>query len=553
MDTLANYNPETLNLPEPLPLLPGLTRAAPYPIEQLPQTIRAAAMAIAYHVQAPLGLAAQCVIGAAVYLAQSRTNAPHIHNQNGMPASMFLLTLADSGDRKSECRRLAFRTLDEAEKQLRQNHRIACEKISRFADGLKGMEREIYLAEHPFPTDPRTQFSDATYEPIAGAFIRGMTAASWDTDEGGQVLAGSSLKADTRAATLGGLVRAFDTGNIDRTRASGNMEGSGSAFNRRLSINLLAQPVTVATALNDPLLQGQGFLARFLFASPDSIAGTRLLSDARMQEKAYLDSRLQQFWERCEAIQATPQQVDLEIGEVKPPVMEMTEKAQAEWMAFYNETEREQGALGEFAGIKPFAGRSGELVRRLATVLAYFEGKEEIDINIMASACAITRHSLSEWVRHIESTKPSAILVQAAALMDWLKNKGWTEFSKKQLLQNGPGHVRKAATRDSLLALLLEKHHLLSSDGKLFKINSAQHANANANANSANEQQGQSIDLAGLALASGALENDNATAPSNLSPPVEAEKARQARYREALINMLSIRRPIEPPGNVPWD
>lgn len=254
MELLANYNSEALNLPEPLPLLPGLTKAAPYPVEQLPQTMRAAAKAIAYHVQAPLELAAQCVLGAAVYLAQSRINAPHIHNPNGMPASMFLLTLADSGDRKSECRRLAFMTIDEAEKNARQNHRSDYEQITSFAEALKGRERDKYLTEHPLQPDPRTQFGDATFEPIAGAFIRGLTAASWDTDEGGQMLDGSSLKADTRAATLGGLVKVFDTGTIERTRANGNMEGSGFAYNCRLSIHLLAQPITVAAALNDPLL-----------------------------------------------------------------------------------------------------------------------------------------------------------------------------------------------------------------------------------------------------------------------------------------------------------
>ncbi len=473
--------------PEPLPLLPELTKAAPYPIDQLPQTMRSAAQSIAYHVQAPLELAAQCVIGAAVYLAQSRINAPHMHRQDGMPASMFLLTLADSGDRKSECRRLAFKTIDEAEREARQEHRRESEQITSFADGLKGKERDKYLLEHPIQPDPRTQFSDATFEPIAGAFIRGMTAASWDTDEGGQMLGGASLKADTRAATLGGLVKAFDDGTIERTRAGGNMEGSGFAYNRRLSIHLLAQSVTVAAALNDPLLQGQGFLPRFLFASPESLAGSRLLSAAKMDEKAFSDSRLQKFWNRCEAIQATSQQVDHETGEVKPPVLAMSADAQTAWMNFYNETEREQATLGEYAEIKPFAGRSGELVRRLAAVLAYFEGKAEIDTGIMANACAIVRHSLSEWVRYMGSARPDAKLVQAAVLMDWLRAKGWIEFHRDRLGKEGPTR-KNAKARDELLAILHRHHHLISSDGKLFRINPRCCAES---AESAETQQGR--------------------------------------------------------------
>lgn len=504
--------------PAPLPLLPELTKAAPYPIDQLPQAMSAAAKAIAYHVQAPIELAAQCVIGAAVYLAQSRINAPHIHKPNGMPASMFMLTLADSGDRKSGCRELAFKTVDETEKEARQSHRSECEQITSFADGMKGKARDNYLAEHSLQPDPRTQFSDATFEPIAGAFIRGMVAASWDTDEGGQVLGGSSLKADTRAATLGGLVKAFDNGNIERTRAGGNAEGSGFAYNRRLSIHLLAQQVTVAAALNDPLLKGQGFLARFLFASPDSIAGTRLLSAERMQEKAYSDSRLQRFWERCKAIQATPQQIDPETGEIKAPVMPMSGAAETAWMNVYNEAEREQATLGEYADIKPFAGRSGELARRLAAVLAYFEGKTEIDAGIMESACAIVRHSLSEWVRHMGSSLPNQKLLQAAALMDWLRTKGWAEFHRDKLGAQGPTRGR-AKLRDELLAVLLNHHQLLSGDGKQFRINPLCSAES---AERAEPQQCQ-----GLASAESMQTSAEKTAGGKKSAPFCTESAHE--------------------------
>jgi hypothetical protein len=453
-----------------------------------------------------------------------------------MPASLFLLTLADSGDRKSECRRLAFKTVDDAEREARQNHRIESEQINSFAEGLKGKEREKYLSEHPLQLDPRTQFSDATFEPIAGAFIRGMSAASWDTDEGGQVLGGSSLKADTRAATLGGLVKVFDNGSIERTRASGNLEGSGFAFNRRLNIHLLAQQVTVAEALNDPLLRGQGFLPRFLFASPESIAGTRFLSAEKMQEKAYSDSRLQKYWERCKAIQATSQPIDHETGEVKPPVIQMSAQAETDWRSFYNETEREQVMLGEYAEIKPFASRSGELVRRLAASLAYFEGKAEIDTDIMASACAIVRHSLSEWVRYMGSAKPEPKLLQAEALMSWLRAKGWLKFNPRDLSREGPPSIRKAAARDPVLSLLVEKRHLLVTDGKQYKINPASPATTATTATNQNYQGVEPCDTV-------ATTRDKTRSSPDLSQPVasmsQPAESVQSSTRAALLDVVA--------------
>src|SRR5690554_2645364 len=188
--------------PAPLPLIPETAAGTPYPLHSLPTLLRDTAETIAQHVQAPAALAGQCVIGAAVYLAQTRANAPHLHRPEGMPCSLFLLTLGQSGDRKSECRRLAFRVIDDAEREARSSHRQQCDDIDRAGAHLKGKARDEYLAEHPLPADPRTQYSDATFEPIAGDFIRGMAAACWDTDEGGQLFGGASMKADTRAATL---------------------------------------------------------------------------------------------------------------------------------------------------------------------------------------------------------------------------------------------------------------------------------------------------------------------------------------------------------------
>ena len=471
------YVPETLEpCPEPRPLLPDLEAAEPYPIEALPPLMRDATRAIAEHVQAPLALAAQCVIGAAVYLAQTRVNAPHIHNADGMPSSIFLLTLADSGDRKSECRRLAFKKIDEAEARARTNHREACAEVTTMAGGLKGKQLERFMAEHPLPADPRTQYSDATFEPIAGAFIRGMPAATWDTDEGGQVLGGASLKADTRAATLGGLVKAFDTGSFERTRSQGNMEGSGFAYNRRLSLHLLAQAVTVADALADPLLRGQGFLPRFLFASPTSIAGTRFLTAEQLGRKAYADPRLQRYWARCEAIAATTQAIDHETGEVKPPVLPLTPEAEQDWLEFYNEAEGEHSPLGKFTNLRPFAGRAGEIARRLAAVFACLEGQTEIDDECMTRAAAIVRYSLSEWRRYTDSAVPDPMLQQAAALMAWLRDPkrtdDWQKFHRDKLGKSGPPATRKSAKeRDRLLAVLVAHHHLLTTDGKQFTVN----------------------------------------------------------------------------------
>lgn len=459
----------------PEPLLPELAPPVPFPVEALPPILRAAAEAIAEHVKAPPVLAAHAVLGAAAHLAQARVNAPHLHKPEGMPCSLFLLTLADSGDRKSECQRLAFKIIDEAEREARKQWQDECRRIKaeQRGDGKKKPKGE----PPAMPPDPRTVYaSDASFSKIVANFIHGQSYASWSTDEGGQFFGGHSLaNKETRTATLGGLVRLFDTGYTERDRASNNLDGSGFAYGRRLSIILLAQEITVRAALSDPLLQGQGFLPRFLFASAPSLAGTRFLSAEDLERKSYGDARLQRFWERCRDVYLEcPVNADQE-GALAPPVLALDDAARAEWLNFYNRTEGAQAPLQELDTLKPFASRAGELARRLAAVLAFFEGKPAIDGETMRSACEIVWHSLSEWARYIDASRvdPNARIAQN--LMRWLtdpKRAGkWRTFTRDQLGKGGPPVIRTSSkTRDRALALLVKSGHLFTVDEKCFSI-----------------------------------------------------------------------------------
>jgi hypothetical protein len=460
----------------PKPLLPDVVPPTPYPLDALPDILRGAVEAIVEHAMVPAAIAGQCIVGAITHLAQTRVNAWHpLGKPEGAPCMLFMLSLFDSGEGKSIARELAFKTIDEAEKEARARHRQACAKIEAMAAGLKGKAREEFLAANPLPPDPKTQYSDATYEPLVGDFIRGKSAASWDTDEGGQMLCGHSLKADTVAATLGGLTTVYSSGKFERTRSRSNLEGSGVADNRRLSIRLMVQPVVVKEALSNPLLVGQGFLARFLLAAPDSLAGNCLITVDSLKRNAYADPRLKTYWSWLKKIAASPEYIDPETGEVAPPVLAPDEEAKQVWVDFRNEIERERGPLGMFADLKQFAARCAEQALRLAAVLGCFEGVKHIDADCMRRACMLARYSLSEWSRYIDAGAVDPELKRAAELMSWLRDPKhaakWQVFHVNDLGKSGPPAVRKAKVRDKVLAVLLKYHHLLSSDGKQFRIN----------------------------------------------------------------------------------
>lgn len=421
-DSITNAKwSELLPLREPQPPAPE------YPVDAFPEIARDAIEAIAYHVQAPKGLAGQCVLGTLAYIAQIHVNAPSMHNPQGMPCSLFILTEGASGDRKSACHNLADKVIKERE-QIRVSE--YSQAITDFYQGLstcKGKKQiEDFVAENPLPRNPKSIFADATIEPIAGAFIAGdIRNGAWASDEGGQFFSGSTMKSETANSALGALTRVFDQGIFERTRAKSNLEKGGIAVDIRLMVNLLGQREVLSRALTDPILRGQGFLPRFIFAAPQSLAGSRINTPEKLQEKSYSDKRLQQFWTHGGKLLPDPSdpisKLDFQEIESNPRrVLELNEQAQSIWLDFYNQTERPQATGGEYEFIKPFAGRAGELARRIATGFAFFEGKPEIDHIAMQGACELVQYSLNEWLRYADTEAVDSNTITAEKVEKWL-------------------------------------------------------------------------------------------------------------------------------------
>ncbi|MDH1365575.1 YfjI family protein, partial [Acinetobacter johnsonii] len=94
-----------------------------YPIHALPPLARDAVIAIAEHVQAPIAMTAQCVIGAMSHIAQAHVNAPHPFNPQGEPCSLYLLTEGQSGSRKSTSRNMADKAIIQHERKQYELYR----------------------------------------------------------------------------------------------------------------------------------------------------------------------------------------------------------------------------------------------------------------------------------------------------------------------------------------------------------------------------------------------------------------------------------------------
>jgi len=450
----------------------------PYPIHALPPLAKDAVMAISEHVQSPIAMTAQCVIGAMSHIAQAHVNAPHPFNPQGEPCSLYLLTEGQSGSRKSTSRNMADKAIIQHERKQYELYRRDLEQWKSGQAGLNKKDRESYGAENPPPHDPSTLYSDITLESIAGLYVDGiLNNASIASDEAAQFFGGHTMKGDTRNQALGGYAKLFDDGSVERTRSKSNLNGSGRAYDVRLTFNLQGQHEVLSDALKDPVLRGQGFLPRFILTVPENLAGTRLQDAIYQTKNANTDHRLIAYWTRCEYLldDCLRPQAGNELNNGRY-VIPMNEEARQIDLAFYNMFEELQGKGKRYEYLQAFASRASQLARRLATVFAYFEGLQWIDASTLTGACEVVKHSLNEWATY--SDIEVRVESDAERLIKWFIRKCTEQKTncvpKAIALRGAPSHLRKAKAFDLCLNELIESNYV-----RLVTINRAAHIELN--------------------------------------------------------------------------
>ena len=441
----------------------------PYPIDALPPLARDAVMAISEHVQSPIAMTAQCVIGAMSHIAQAHVNAPHPFNAHGEPCSLYLLTEGQSGSRKSTSRNMADKAIIQHERKQYELYRRDLEQWKSGQAGLNKKDREAFGVENPPPNDPSTLYSDITLESIAGLYVDGiLNNASIASDEAAQFFGGHTMKGDTRNQALGGYAKLFDDGSVERTRSKSNLNGSGRAYDVRLTFNLQGQHEVLSDALKDPVLRGQGFLPRFILTVPENLAGTRLQDAIYQSKNASTDHRLIAYWTRCEYLldDSPLPQVNTDLNNGRR-VIPMNEQAREIDLAFYNMFEELQGKGKRYEYLQAFASRASQLARRLATVFAYFEGLDRIDASTLKGACEVVKHSLNEWATYsdIEVRTES----DAEKLIKWFAKhctgKHIDKLSYSSFMNSCPRPMRGSKHKlEPVLNELMDSHYIRIED-----------------------------------------------------------------------------------------
>lgn len=462
--------------PEFKPLQREIDAAHAYPVEALGELLGGAARVLHEIVRAPLAICAQSVLGAAALSVQAHADV--LLDGRRIPLSLFLLSLAESGERKSAIDRPALYPVIRREKRLIDDYDPARRDYDRALDAWKaaradalrggGKSRDkatiaralAQVGDEPEPPlAPILLAGEPTLEGLLKLLATGQPSLGLFSAEGGQFVGGHAMSQDNALKTSAGLSALWDGSAVDRVRAG---DGASKLYGRRVSCHLMMQPRVAAELLGSELVSEQGLIARFLIAQPESVAGDREYVERNAEDTPEIRAYTGRLLDRLEA--PLPIRADTR-NELEPRTLPLSAAARRVWIEFHNAVERE--IVGEFAPIKAFASKAAEHVLRLAGVLCLIEDLDakEIDEATLRRAIALGEFYLAEALRLAGSAQADPELTAAAKLYAWLIASGRPFISTVEIYKTGPAHVRSATRARELLRVLAEHGHVSSLPG----------------------------------------------------------------------------------------
>jgi putative DNA primase/helicase len=454
------------------------TSSTPYPIDALPGAIGAAVRDVVGFVQCPPALAACSALSALSLVGQGLADVRRTEGLTG-PCSLFILAIADSGERKTTCDGFFLSSLraweaaqiegakpDQAQhaadldawEAQRDGLRLKIKENSRkdHASEAEGRElRELEVGKPTPPRVPRLLYVEATPEALAFKLATVWPSAGVLSSEAGIVFGGHGNRSESVMRNLAQLNVLWDGGMlpIDR-RTSESFVVRGA----RLTMGLAVQPDTVRTFLEATkgLARGSGFAARFLIAWPTSTQGYRPLKDAPEKWPG-----LSAFHRRIEELLRLPLPIT-EAGTLEPTVLPLDPKAKAAWVGFADDVEIELRPGGDMEQARDVASKAADNAARLAALFHNFEhgpvGAVGVD-HVLAAATIVGWH-LYEARRFLGEMALPVEAVNAARLESWLVDKCRSErldgVSTRDVMRMGPNPTRARKALEAAVAELVE-------------------------------------------------------------------------------------------------
>ncbi|TQD15654.1 DUF3987 domain-containing protein [Enterobacter hormaechei] len=447
----------------------------PFPVHVFPQIIRNAVYEVEQHTQAPQALIAASVLGVISLACQNRIDVCRLNNLRS-PVSLFLLTLAESGERKSTVDKLLMKPLYQLEEEWFEKYTqdlivwrnaetvFNIEKkalmsklktdIRRNKDHSATNERlKALLAVSPkAPVRLRQIYSDATPAAMKDSLCGRWRSIGLMSDEAGTIFNGYALN------ELPFINKMWDGAMFPVERKS---EPDKLIKDARMTLGLMIQPDVFKKGYLErkgDAAKGIGFFARCLICQPGSTQGYRQITSPVVSSE-----HLPIFHQRLMDI------VNESIArneENERQCLRFSPEAEKRWLEFYNKVESEMGLIGFLSDFKDYASKMAENMARIAALLHYFNGdKGDISLTAVEAAVDIIAWYVDEYVRIF--SKPQTLLLvssEADELYSWIKDYCYRcvvpYIRKTTILQYGPNRFRNRIKVNELLSTLYSQNKI---------------------------------------------------------------------------------------------
>ena len=472
---------------EPEPLRSTNKPAEPYPVDALGDILGGAAKALHESVKAPMAMCCQSILGAASFAAQAHYDI-RLPWGEVKPLSLFLLTIGESGERKSGLDDLV---LGAAKAQERADMERYAAEMARFEveksawdHAVEGARKAVINAKKgaitPFdvkeavgrcgdkpsaPIAPLRFVSDPTVEGLFKLLANGQPSVALFSDEGGLLIGGHALNSDNFLKTIARWCKFWDGASFDRVRSG---DGANVLYGRRMALHQLAQPDVMIKLLSDPMANGQGLLSRCLVAWPESTIGTRHVGGFEWAGDRHEVRRL--F-----AVLKSLMEVEPPTGrsnqELKPVELPLSDEAKKLAVAANNQFETLMANGGDLAELRDRASKALENACRIAgvlTVIEYGLAARTIEAAHLKRGLVLIQWYLSEALRIRGMATAPQVVLDAETLMAWLKNLDLKAFRSKRALNAGPNQLRDKERLMAAISLLVANGYLVENEpGKI--------------------------------------------------------------------------------------
>ncbi|MDC8787115.1 YfjI family protein [Roseateles koreensis] len=450
---MKNDLPEILSFEEPstneewlgppLPLDGASSAPNPFPMDALPRVLCDVGRLISDAIQAPDGIIGGSLIAAASLAVQPFGNVLMPHGSVS-PLSLFVISVAESGERKSAVDSIVLRPHRAFEKFLADQQRRETQPQKSAGHAGRG--------ELDKPRDAVFLTGDPTIEGLSKLLGTGLPALGIFSAEGGRFIGGHAMSDDAALRTAAGLNQLWDGEALDRVRAK---EGAVKLFGRRVAVHLMIQPRAALTWLANAALQDSGLFARYLTSYPGSTAGTRMYRNINVVQMpeflAYNDA--------ISSILNTPWPLN-EFHELAPRGLVVEGEVLDAWIAMFNDIEHAIGQ--EFHPIRRFASKAAEQILRVAGCFTLIQDMNASSINLqqLIGAERVVHFYLNEALRLEGSKVHSVATSDAAVLWTWLRDRRVSSISLGELVKAGPAKLRRADGARAAMSVLAD-HNLV--------------------------------------------------------------------------------------------